>query len=157
MDTAIASAQLASMLPDPRSQLPLYERSLALREQVAAADPADRFAQAVWRRALVQVAATRLEIGDRAKAYELAEQAMAAFERDDPATDPKPELRWRASAALVSAVSAPAGGDAGRACRRLAQGAADVAVLRRAGQAKSWPQLDEAHAALPHCAAANRH
>jgi hypothetical protein len=154
IDAAIAFAQLASLLEDPSAKLPLYERSLALREQVAAADPADRFAQTVWRRALVQVAATRLAINDRAKAHEFAERALTAFETDGPDTDLKDELRWRASAALVSATAAARGADAARACRRFAQGAADIATLRRRGSPIPGDDLRRAQETLPHCAAA---
>jgi hypothetical protein len=152
IDAAIAFAQLASLLEDPSARLPLYERSLALREQVAAADPADRFAQTVWRRALVQVATTRLQIDDRAKAHEFAERALTAFQTDGPDTDLKDELRWRAAAAFVSAAARSE--DTARACRRFEQGAADAAALRRRGTPIPVDELRWAQIALPRCPAA---
>jgi serine/threonine protein kinase len=152
IDAAISYAQLATLLTDPRDRLPLFEKSLALRERVVTADPADQFAREVYRRALIQVASTRLEVGDEDGARDAADRAVAAFKAEDPRVIDTPDIYWRARAYLLAGIIDGRAGRGGAGCRRLAAALDDIAHLRANEERVPVEDLRLAHEALPACA-----
>jgi tetratricopeptide (TPR) repeat protein len=153
VDAALSYAQLAGRLKTAAERLPLYEKSLALRERVTTADPADQFGREVHRRALIQVAGTRLEAGDAAGARQAAERAVALFSAEDPQFVDRDDIYWRARAYLTLSLLDARSKRNASACRWLTAGAADAATLEAAGRRVPKDDLRRARAALPACAA----
>ena len=127
LDAAISFAQLAAAKLDERERVALYERSLALREQVAAEDPSDAFARTLLRRSLAQVARSRHRLGEIRAAGDVAERALALFARGAPAEGA--EIEWRGWAHLALAdvearASRPTNG-----CAQLRLALADFAAV----------------------------
>jgi hypothetical protein len=149
MDAAISLAQLASQLKSAAERLPLYLKSLALREQVTNLDPADQFGREVHRRSIIQVATTQLELGDNDGARENADRAMALFNAE-PRVD-EPDLYWRARAALLLATVEGRAKRASRGCRWLGEAVRDITRLQSGKRRVPSEDLAIAQAALPGC------
>lgn len=119
LDAAISFSQLAFLKTNERDRLPLYERSLAIREQVAARDPADDFARVLLRRAVAQVGSSQFRLGHREAARASARRTLALFEG---AAMDAGQQRWRGWGHLILAGDAR---DAG-ACGHLRQAVIDL-------------------------------
>ncbi|MCC6988021.1 MAG: hypothetical protein IT181_03420 [Acidobacteria bacterium] len=148
LDAAISFAQLGTRQRDERERLALYERSLALREQVAAEDPSDRFARLLLRRSLAQVARARFLLGDRAPARADARRAVELFAGD--ASVDAADRQWRGWAHLILAdatVIQPVS-----ACAHLRQAVEDFGAVA-AVMAVPTADITRVQARMPGCAA----
>lgn len=128
LDAAISYAQLASTYEEAGMRRLMYERSLALRQQVARLDPTDQWAREALRRAWGQMAAARFEAGDLLGAGAAVETTLRMFSEDQDGAIPRADYVWRAAAHFVSAELEFAAGRTKNACRHLAAGLADEAT-----------------------------
>jgi non-specific serine/threonine protein kinase/serine/threonine-protein kinase len=151
IDAALSYAQLAARMKTPAEQLALYEKSLGLREQVTAADPADQFGREVHRRALIQVASARLQVSDMEGARQSAERAVGLFRVEDPRLIDQDDIYWRARAYLMLGILDGRSKQYASGCRWLSAGAADAASLQAAGRRVPKEDLQLAREALPPC------
>ncbi len=150
LDTAISFAQLATLKKDERERLGLYERSLAIREQVATEDPSDRFARILMRRSLAQVARSRYRLGEMATARAAARRTLELF-AGDTSVDIT-EQQWRAWGHLILAADEAGPARATRGCAHLAQAVEDFRAVA-AFEPTPVPDLNRIRARLPGCAA----
>jgi eukaryotic-like serine/threonine-protein kinase len=151
LDAAISYAQLAGRLDDVRARLEQYEKSMRLREQVALEDPSNRLSRLLFRRALAQVARTRLEAGDAAGARDAALRFLDGFVDDTDGPTAMTERHWRGWAYLVAATTDGQRGRPVQGCARLALALDD---FETSGRPSPKAAIAVASAALPGCAAA---
>jgi hypothetical protein len=151
VDAAISFAQLANNLEDADERLEMYEKSYALRDQVAREDPSDRFAAGVQRRAIVQVAEARLGAGDPAGARALALRSRAAMVASDSAGTLEEEAIWRARSYLVLATLDGRERRPEEGCRWLRQAEPEITAAEKFGHILPNTALPQAREALPGC------
>ncbi len=151
LDAAISFAQLASRKKDERERLGLYERSLAIREQVAAEDPSDRFARILLRRSLAQVARSRYRLGEMVAAGAAARRTLELF-AGNTSVDTT-ERQWRAWGYLIVALDDASSTRMASGCAHLGQAVEDFHAVA-AFEPTPVTDIDRVRARLPGCASA---